>query len=835
MQKLVWINSKGTEINLTSGDYGITEWEGFSACDVEVQTQNVPFQDGSVFLDALLNNRELSVTLAINDGTDLEKRYRLRRELISALNPKLGEGYLIYTNDFIIKRIKCLAQMPVFPTHNSDKAGTPKASLSWTACDPYWEDVEETNIYFGIDKQPIIDNEGDVPAQVKIDFFTSGVTNPKITNLKTNKFIKYNGSLTEDLQIDTNIGNKSVISEKLNFDKLIFCSSSLESVIYSKALGLYVAVGSSIFTSKNGKDWEVQLNPTSNILHSIVYSESLNLFIAVGNHGTILTSTNGIDWVLIESGISTTLNSVVFSEDLNLFVAVGENGTIITSSNGTSWNSQTSGINTDLFSITTCNSIYFKLISVGDEGKVRTSVDGITWSSGQSGIPTGINDTFRGVLFAEGLYVIIGQLGRILISSNGLQWTLETSGTNQQLWGISYSEILKKFVVTGENGIVLTGSGDGTEWTLETSGVNKRLYSSFYSEDLGLYIIVGTDTILSSSDCINWTNYIQISSTLYSITYSEKLNLFVGVGYNNIIATSSDGINWITQRVESTLSTLKSVTYSNKLHLFIAVGTNGLILSSSNGTSWNTQSSGINNTLNSIIYCEFLELFIAVGNNGKIITSNNGIDWNLQSSGASTDWNCITYSKTLGLFVVVGGYRITTSSDGINWTVQTTSYNNYTFKSVGYSESLKKFFIVGTDSIILTSSNGFDWSGFLYDITTTLNVVLCEESTGIILIIGTDIILISYNGVDWENRTENIRSNFLSAAYSKNKDLYIITGSSITIITSNYINIQNQIKNITPDSNMNFNLDTGRNQLRLNKSDGSFRAKLSYRQKYIGV
>ena len=152
MQKLVWINSKGTEINLTSGDYGITEWEGFSACDLEVQTQNVPFQDGSVFLDALLNNRELSVTLAINDGKDLEKRYRLRRELISALNPKLGEGYLIYTNDFISKRIKCLAQMPVFPTHNSDKAGTPKASLSWTACDPYWEDLEETSVEFNTEE-----------------------------------------------------------------------------------------------------------------------------------------------------------------------------------------------------------------------------------------------------------------------------------------------------------------------------------------------------------------------------------------------------------------------------------------------------------------------------------------------------------------------------------------------------------------------------------------------------------------------------------------------------------------------------------------------------------
>ena len=29
MQKLVWQNAKGVELDLTSGNYGITEWEGF--------------------------------------------------------------------------------------------------------------------------------------------------------------------------------------------------------------------------------------------------------------------------------------------------------------------------------------------------------------------------------------------------------------------------------------------------------------------------------------------------------------------------------------------------------------------------------------------------------------------------------------------------------------------------------------------------------------------------------------------------------------------------------------------------------------------------------------
>ena len=165
MQKLVWQNANGVELDLTSGNYGITEWEGFSNTGLNIQTQTVPFQDGGVFLDALIEQRELTVTLAIQDNNNLELRYQQRRELISALNPKLGEGYLIYTNDFISKRIKCIPQIPIFETHNSDTAGTPKASLSWVACEPYWEDLEETSVTFK-DVQ-VLENNGDVPVQIK--------------------------------------------------------------------------------------------------------------------------------------------------------------------------------------------------------------------------------------------------------------------------------------------------------------------------------------------------------------------------------------------------------------------------------------------------------------------------------------------------------------------------------------------------------------------------------------------------------------------------------------------------------------------------------------------
>ena len=114
MQKLRFVNGNGVELDLTSGHYGITNWSGFSNADLTIQGQQVPFQDGEVFLDALYNPRELSVTLAINDNNNLALRYELKRELISVMNAKLGEGYIYYKNDFIEKRIKVIPQLPIF-------------------------------------------------------------------------------------------------------------------------------------------------------------------------------------------------------------------------------------------------------------------------------------------------------------------------------------------------------------------------------------------------------------------------------------------------------------------------------------------------------------------------------------------------------------------------------------------------------------------------------------------------------------------------------------------------------------------------------------------------
>ena len=214
MQKLVFRNANGIELDLTSDPFGITNWEGFSADELNIQSQQVPFQDGGVFLDALLGERELSVTVAMNDGNDLQKRYRLRRELIAKLNPKLGEGILIYTNDYLSKQIHCVAQLPVFENHNSNDSGTPKASCSFTACNPYWEDTEETEVEISAGSYEEVQNEGDVAVGFEI-VTVDGEKEIVITNQQDKLIhIKSNNPLPA-LTINTKVGQKGVTGKGL--------------------------------------------------------------------------------------------------------------------------------------------------------------------------------------------------------------------------------------------------------------------------------------------------------------------------------------------------------------------------------------------------------------------------------------------------------------------------------------------------------------------------------------------------------------------------------------------------------------------------------------------
>lgn len=305
MQKLVWQNADGDEINLTAGNYGITNWAGLSNVDINLQTQQVPYQDGSVFIDALLNNRELSITLAINDGNNLENRYTLKRELIAALNPKLGEGYLYYTNDIYARRIKCIPHLPIFENKNANDSGTLKASVTWTACGVYWEDAEETlvTIERNTATELALDSDVDVPFK---GIFSNG-TNGASLEINGKKITM--DSHTYKCELNLLQGEKSFQS--------MFVYEELDSGSFFKIKKagdyIYFVGGMSSFSSKTSdslvfktKDFLAfervpLLWGTACYIVGFDYSAASGYIVIASNTGGLYKSPDGLNWGYVEN------------------------------------------------------------------------------------------------------------------------------------------------------------------------------------------------------------------------------------------------------------------------------------------------------------------------------------------------------------------------------------------------------------------------------------------------------------------------------------------------------------------------------------------------------
>ena len=327
---------------------------------------------------------------------------------------------------------------------------------------------------------------------------------------------------------------------------------------------------------------------------------------------------------------------------------------------------------------------------------LRVEEGGDTGGKGDASQWTLRSGPLYGVAYGNGIYVAVGGDGGILVSSDGINWKPQDSGTGKSLSSVTYGE--ETFVAVGYDGTILT-SADGVNWRYQDSGVGNVLLGVTYAANI--FVAVGSNgAILTSPDGVNWT--VRDSGTgnwLWGVTYGD--GIYVIVGQSGTILTSSDGVNW-TVRDSGTVEDLFSVAYGEGT--FVAVGKGGTILTSSDGVNWTVRDSGTGNWLRGVAYGD--DTFVVVTYGGTILTSSDGVNWTVRDSGTGNNLFSVTHGD--GIYVIVGfGGTILTSSDGVNWTVRDPGTGNW-LRGVAYGDGT--FVAVGSFGAILTSSDGVNWT-----------------------------------------------------------------------------------------------------------------------------
>lgn len=282
------------------------------------------------------------------------------------------------------------------------------------------------------------------------------------------------------------------------------------------------------------------------------------------------------------------------------FAAVGAGGAIYISTDGKTWVSTTtppSGFTTDLYAVTgyaanqnNPGNPALRWVAVGAGGASIYSTDGNTWAVGRD-LATPPNPALRSLTHAAGTFFAVGDAGTILSSTDGITWTSHTSGTTNNLNGVTHATI---YVAVGDSGTILISS-DGNTWTTKppTTPITSNLRQvTFFGSTYGsIYVAVGdAGTVVTSIDGgTTWVTQTALAGTQNLVSVASEFQAVA-----NAVADTSLGF----------ISTAQ----------FVAIDSSGNAYTSVNGYTWLGPISTNTSGLNAIVSSGFG--YVAAGNAG---------------------------------------------------------------------------------------------------------------------------------------------------------------------------------------------------------------------------
>ena len=371
---------------------------------------------------------------------------------------------------------------------------------------------------------------------------------------------------------------------------------------------------------------------------------------------------------------------------------------------------------------------------------ILVSSDGLNWSSRTMRLAGTTTSPATSVAYGAGRYVISYD-GGIFYSSDLITFTQATSAGTGTFNKVIYAG--GQFVAVAFGGAIVT-SPDGITWTSQVSGTN-QFFDIIYAN--GIYIAYGnyaaTTSIITSSDGITWSSRAAGLGNSWQIVWSGTL--FVAATTAGVY-TSPTGVTWTLQTSNLPAATIRSAGYVGGTY-YVGTNTNGYYATSSDGLTWTLKRDASG-----------LGFFAFFNVNGKTVATGDG-----------------------GITILSGGTR-EAYQPNFNFVGNTSSAAG---KSVAYNGS-NQFVMVSNTGLILTSTNGEDWTGQALPngavMTGSASISYLNGNYLIYGNNGTASIFTSSNGIDWTARTTPSSSGLNSMAFGAST--YVAVGASGNVFSS---------------------------------------------------
>lgn len=153
-------------------------------------------------------------------------------------------------------------------------------------------------------------------------------------------------------------------------------------------------------------------------------------------------------------------------------------------------------------------------------------------------------------------------------------------------------------------------------------------------------------------------------------------------------------------------------------------------------------------------------VFVAVSSGSGLMYSTDGINWT--HVGISGFFNCVCYGA--GKFIAISGANIAVSTDGKNWSTQSSNLTtNTTWQSVAYGNGV--FVTVSSTGESAYSADGINWTVRSTGSYSALNAIVYTGTR--FVAVGFRAICTSDDGITWSYKSQPVTDTWISLVYGE--------------------------------------------------------------------